>query len=89
MTRLVHKQTILKFHDGRTWIISSSGSQYWYLHRMLHREGDKPAVIWANGSQYWYLNGELHREGDKPAIVRADGSQEWFIDGIKQIENNI
>ena len=46
----------------------------------MHREGDKPAVIWSEGTLEWYKNGILHRT-NRPAIVRPDGSEEYWING--------
>ena len=64
----------------------ADGSVMWeefWKEDQLHREGDRPAVVWylADGSvelEMFYKEGQLHREGDRPAWVRyrADGSVE-------------
>lgn len=61
---------------------SLSGTKYWFLDRLLHRE-DGPAIEHANGTKFWYQNDNLHRE-DGPACEFADGMKFWHIDG-KQI----
>ena len=38
----------------------------------LHRDGDKPAMIFTDGSKSWYKNGQRHREGDEPAVIYAN-----------------
>jgi len=53
----------------------------WYKNGKLHRDGDKPAVVYAHGDQCWYKNGELHRDGDKPAIVYVNGFKAWYKNG--------
>ena len=47
----------------------------------VHRDGDKPAMIYADGTQAWFQDGQLSRGDDKPAMIYADGSQEWFVNG--------
>ena len=61
-----------------------SGTEKWRnKDGKLHREGDKPAVIWANGTQVFWKNGKLHRDGDKPARIWASGIQEFFKNGVQ------
>ena len=65
----------------------ADGSVMWeefYKEGLLHREGDRPAVVWyrADGSVEWeqfWKEGQRHREGDRPAVVwyRADSSVTW------------
>ena len=57
------------------------GTKYWFKNEQLHRDGDKPAVVFANGTKYWFKNGKRHRDGDKPAIVWFDGRKEWWVNG--------
>lgn len=47
---------------------------------MLHRLGDKPAIINKDGDQFWYKEGKLYRE-NKPAIILANGRREYYING--------
>lgn len=55
----------------------------WFYEGKLHREGDKPAIIYKNGTQEWYIKGLLHRENDKPAIIRNNGFEEWYLNGAR------
>jgi len=51
------------------------GDRYYYKNGKLHRDGDKPAVIWADGTKFYYKNGKLHRGGDKPAVIYTNGTK--------------
>jgi hypothetical protein len=55
----------------------------WYKHGQLHRDDDKPALIYPNGGKSWYQNALLHRDGDKPAVIYADGSKYWYQNGLR------
>jgi len=44
----------------------------------LHREGDKPALIYPNGEMRWYHNGFLHRING-PAIILGNGTKQYWI----------
>jgi antitoxin component YwqK of YwqJK toxin-antitoxin module len=46
----------------------SDGRLEWYQNGKLHRDDDKPAVIFADGTKLWYQNGKLHRDNDKQSI---------------------
>jgi hypothetical protein len=48
---------------------------------VIHREGDKPAIVYADGTRLWYKDGKLHRKGNRPAVVGADGGQLWYYMG--------
>ena len=59
-------------HDGHLYWRNKNGE--------LHRDGDKPAVIYAYGYLGWFQNGERHRSCG-PAVIRSDGRNEWWING--------
>ena len=40
----------------------------YYKGKFLHRDGDKPAIIYNDGSKKYYKEGLLHRDGDKPQL---------------------
>lgn len=61
-------------------LILPNGSNKWYVHGTLHREGG-PAVRWVV-MEGWYRNGVPHRE-DGPAIIWTDYREEYWIDGIQ------
>lgn len=69
--------------------VERNNDQYWYKNDLLHRAGDKPAVITADGSQYWYRNGEMHRSGDRPAIIRPDGTTVWCKYGERHRDGDL
>ena len=41
-------------------VVGKYATQWWYRDGNLHRDGNKPAVIWSNGTQYWYRDGEMY-----------------------------
>jgi len=59
----------------------NSSEKCWYKYGLLHRNGDKPAVISENQYKYWYKDGELHRDGDKPASITPNGYKRWYQKG--------
>ncbi len=69
-------------------IIDSNGTKRWY-NNLLHRDNDKPAIIYPDSSQEWYINGKRHRDNDKPAIIYPDSSQEWYINGKRHRDNDL
>jgi hypothetical protein len=64
--------------------IDKFGNKYWYLNKLLHREGG-PAIEYSNGDYSWYINGILHRL-DGPA-KDWNNCKEWYYHG-KQIHCN-
>ena len=73
----VHRDTRDKFNNVLPAIIHS-GQSCWYLHGIVCRENDLPALIDTSGDQYWYLNGKLGRANDKPARIGSNGDQYWY-----------
>jgi hypothetical protein len=62
--------------------IDDNGTERWYNKRdKLHRDGDKPAIVYTIGTQCWYVNGKRHRDGDKPAVIYHNGDQCWYKNG--------
>jgi hypothetical protein len=55
----------------------------------MHRDGDRPAIIWADGTQWWLQNDEVHRDGDQPAYIGADGTQRWYQYGITLSDDRV
>lgn len=62
----------------------TNGTQLWYKHGKLHREGDLPAFVTSRGTHMWYKNDKLHRDGKLPAVIRADGRREWWKHGKRE-----
>jgi hypothetical protein len=46
----------------------------------VHREGDRPAIIWSDGTEIYYKRGKKHRENG-PAAIFLDGHEEWYFEG--------
>jgi len=62
--------------------IITNDTKEWYKYGKLHRDNDKPAIVWDNGSKAWYKSGKYHRNGDKPSFIdKEDGSKEWWKNG--------
>ena len=56
-------------------------SEEWHYEDKLHRENDKPAIIYSDGTKYWCYNGRIHRENDKPAVITSKGKKEYYYYG--------
>ena len=54
----------------------------WYKNGLMHRDNDKPAVIFPNNTKAWYKNGKIHRDGDKPAVMGVNGTKMWYKNGL-------
>jgi len=67
-------------------IIDESGTKYYYLNGLLHREGG-PAVEFLSGNKFYYLHGKLHREGNLPAIEWPNGEKTYLVYGKYHREN--
>jgi hypothetical protein len=60
----------------------------WYIHGVLHRDGDLPAIHCSSvrGTKYafWFKGGVRHRDGDLPASIEEDCHvfiETWYKDG--------
>lgn len=97
---------IYRHGDDPHWETYERGFGGWVLHeqnwercRLLHRDGDLPAVIgYWNGKksrEEWYKEGKRHREGDQPAYILyyyPDGGKSgeaWFQDGKSHREGDL
>ncbi len=60
----------------------------WYRHGKVHRDGDKPALIWEDGACVWSYNDRYHRDNDKPAMVQPKGSMYWCCNEDRQREDD-
>lgn len=81
--KLFEKHLILK-------IIKLAPTIRYYKEDMLHRDGDKPALIEHDqhgANCWWYIDGELHRDDDKPAVTRGNWGQEWYYHGKRHRVN--
>jgi hypothetical protein len=79
---LVNDYKFICAHDAmQINSIPTDCPQEWYRECVLHRDGDKPALIDITGLAEWYVNGKLHRDDDKPARIQPDGSMEWYVNG--------
>lgn len=68
--------------DQQIKVVDKYGNQTWYKNGQIHRDGDKPAVIYIDGSKLWLKNGEVHRDGDQPAVIYVgSGMQFWYKNG--------
>ena len=61
--------------------IDNLGTKRWYNNGLLHRTGDKPAVVYLNGTKQWWVNGLKHRDGGLPAVVYLNGTKQWWVNG--------
>lgn len=62
-------------------VVYDNGSDAWYYHGKLHREGGPAVSITRMGGFHgWYKHGNHHRT-DGPAVVGSNGLAEWWVDG--------
>lgn len=74
----------IKLPNAPKVIVSSRNAKYYYnKDAELHREGDKPAIIYSKNYKLWYKNGLLHRDNNLPAIQYPDGQKEFWRNGKK------
>lgn len=71
---------ILHSYNDHPSMDYDNGTKRWYKNGKLHRDGDKPALIYTGG-KIWYKNGKFHRDNNRPAIVYENGIKEWYING--------
>jgi len=45
--------------------INEYNSKFWYKNDQLHRDNNKPAIIYSNGYMSWYTDGEFIRSSRK------------------------
>ena len=69
------------YKDGSQTEKTADGTRVWYKNGEVHRDDDRPAIIYADGGLVWYKNGEYHRDGDKPARIDEDGTLGWWKNG--------
>ena len=63
-------------------LINDRLERKWYRYGKLHRENDRPAIIWISGLKEWWYKGKRHRENDKPAVVTKEGiGIKYFLNG--------
>ncbi len=60
------------FIDLFTVMEETTRNKSWKIFDKLHREDDKPAVIYSNGQHEWRINNKRHRENDQPAVIYVD-----------------
>lgn len=55
---------------------------FWRHFGTIHRDNDKPAIVWSNGyKQEWFVNGKKHR-WLKPAIIYKDNPLKlYYLNG--------
>jgi hypothetical protein len=54
----------------------------WYKNDDIHRENDRPAVVYDHGAKKWYRDNLLHRVGDQPAYIHKYGTQLWYMNSV-------
>jgi hypothetical protein len=70
--------------------MDKDGTQKWYQHGKLHRDGDFPAEIYPelsksfySGSQRWYKHDKRYRDSDLPAVILSDGVAIWYENDVE------
>ena len=93
LTELAGGRIIKEIKDGKTY---ANGAPHcfdnrpfernfyrriWYNLGRIHRDNDKPAVIYRDQARLWFKNGKLHRDNDLPAVIKNNGTKEWYKNG--------
>ena len=81
----VSKELMAKYNDGshtRNVAVEAGDAVGWLESRLIHRDGDKPAVIGVDGFLMWYKNGLRHRLAG-PAVIDSNNKFEWWFKGKK------
>lgn len=76
----------MKNRDKYTVRMTATGQVSWRLNGIIHRGGDRPAIMYKNGAEYYYQNGYLHRENG-PAVAWPSGKTHHFIFGVETATN--
>lgn len=61
--------------------VDSLGDVVYLRDGILHRDGDKPALIYANGRVVYFKDDKRHRDGDLPAVIHSNGSIGYWRNG--------
>jgi len=61
--------------DDKHFEINEYGAKIWYdENHNIHRDNDKPAIIYSNGTMDWYQHGKQYRPpGNKPSTITNTG----------------
>lgn len=62
--------------------LTPSGSRFWRLNGLRHRDNDLPASEFSCGSKHWCINGQFHRING-PAYIDSFGHKKWYIHDIE------
>ena len=88
-TRLIRRK--MRAVGDNVVVQNDEGVRYYKItkssDKVLHREGDLPAVELVNGKKEWRLNGLIHREGGLPASISENGDRFWFVHGKRHRED--
>jgi hypothetical protein len=55
---------------------------------IIHRDNNKPAVIYECGLKKWYYNGKLHRKHGLPAVRHIGYIEKWYANGNLDCEHD-
>ena len=67
--------------------IDNNSNMYWYKDGKLHRDNDRPSIIYKCNTRCWCKNGVFHRENDQPAVVYSNGDKLWYYRGEYHRDN--
>ena len=68
--------------SNRYTIMTSDGVTKYFKDKILHRDGDLPAIIERNGSKWYYKYGKLHRDNGLPAVEYSNGGKRWYVNDV-------
>lgn len=65
------------------------GTIKYFKDKILHRDGDLPAIIERNGSKWYYKYGKLHRDNGLPAVEYSNGGKRWYVNDVLYRSSNL
>ncbi len=66
--------------ENKSWCITDSSFAF-ITNKQVHRDDDRPAIIFTDGCKEWLKEGKCHRETG-PASIFANGTERYFLDDI-------
>ena len=78
---------IIRINKNECIHIFNANIQF-FKNETLHRDGDKPTIIYIDGTKKYYKKGKCHRSGDKPAMIYPDGTKYYYRYGLIHRDKN-
>jgi hypothetical protein len=73
----------MKFSSKDKALSIKISGNFWYHNNLLHRENNKPSVVYVDGRSFWYRFGRIHNKNNPAIIYKQRGAMTmmWYLDG--------